>query len=330
MIKRTRYHIAEEMQRLCASLKLDAGNILRRAGLPRDYFDHEDRGLFPHQIFALWDATTQESKDPNLPVTMGKMLAHGAFSSLVLAFTCSKNVAMGFERIALFKPLIGPIMLQPAKTADAFTVTVKSTEPGLELPKLCAAMDLVFFVELIRTTTAEHVVPIRATVPKLTDALACVEDHIGTQISVGPEVCLEFEPTVADLRLITENPSLWSYFEQDLTRRLDAQNQAAKMSTRVKSALYELLPSGQSSADATCAHLHLSKRSLQRHLKAEGTSFQSVLDATRSELSLHYLRKDDLSVEEISYLLAYRDPNSFYRAFQSWTGMTPAQARQSG
>jgi AraC-like DNA-binding protein len=25
--------------------------------------------------------------------------------------------------------------------------------------------------------------------------------------------------------------------------------------------------------------------------------------------------------------LAYRDPNSFYRAFQDWTGMTPAQAR---
>ena len=49
--------------------------------------------------------------------------------------------------------------------------------------------------------------------------------------------------------------------------------------------------------------------------------------ATRSELAVSYLSKDELSVEEISHLLAYREPNSFYRAFQSWTGMTPLEAR---
>ena len=42
---------------------------------------------------------------------------------------------------------------------------------------------------------------------------------------------------------------------------------------------------------------------------------------------MHYLKRADMSVQEISYLLAYRDPNSFYRAFQGWTGMTPGEAR---
>jgi AraC-like DNA-binding protein len=32
---------------------------------------------------------------------------------------------------------------------------------------------------------------------------------------------------------------------------------------------------------------------------------------------------------EISYLLGYEDPNSFFRAFSSWTGETPEQARAS-
>ncbi len=40
-----------------------------------------------------------------------------------------------------------------------------------------------------------------------------------------------------------------------------------------------------------------------------------------------YLSNRDLNTEEISFLLAFRDPNSFYRAFQDWTGMTPLQAR---
>lgn len=30
---------------------------------------------------------------------------------------------------------------------------------------------------------------------------------------------------------------------------------------------------------------------------------------------------------EISFLLAYEDPSSFYRAFRAWTGQTPEQAR---
>ena len=52
-----------------------------------------------------------------------------------------------------------------------------------------------------------------------------------------------------------------------------------------------------------------------------------MLDTTRADLSMHYLRHGKMSVEEISFLLAYRDPNSFYRAFHGWTGMTPAEAR---
>jgi len=43
---------------------------------------------------------------------------------------------------------------------------------------------------------------------------------------------------------------------------------------------------------------------------------------------MNYLLRGELSVEEISHLLAYREPNSFYRAFRGWTGMTPVQARR--
>jgi AraC-like DNA-binding protein len=36
-----------------------------------------------------------------------------------------------------------------------------------------------------------------------------------------------------------------------------------------------------------------------------------------------------MSAGEISFLLGYDDPRSFYRAFQSWTGLTPQLARVS-
>ena len=188
-------------------------------------------------------------------------------------------------------------------------------------------MDLVFFVELIRTTTAEHVVPLSASLPDLPPEAKDIETHLGIRLTRGRTVSLTISRDDAERRLVTENPNLWAVFETDLKRKLEAQTGSTPTADRLRDALYEMLPSGQSSVEAACQKLHLSKRSLQRHLQREGSSFQKVLDATRSELSLHYLRMDNISIEEISYLLAFRDPNSFYRAFHNWTGMTPAQAR---
>ena len=65
----------------------------------------------------------------------------------------------------------------------------------------------------------------------------------------------------------------------------------------------------------------------QQSLKNEGVSFQSVANSTREELARHYLKSPGISGAEISYLLGYEDPNSFFRAFSSWTDETPDQAR---
>lgn len=66
-----------------------------------------------------------------------------------------------------------------------------------------------------------------------------------------------------------------------------------------------------------------------RRLGAEGESYQTLLNATRANLASHYLKSKDLSGGEISFLLGYANPNSFFRAFHAWTGKTPEQARAS-
>ena len=56
-------------------------------------------------------------------------------------------------------------------------------------------------------------------------------------------------------------------------------------------------------------------------------NFQSVLNNTREELARHYLKNSAMTGAEISFLLGFEDPNSFFRAFHNWTGETPEQAR---
>lgn len=329
MQPRTKYYIAEEMKHLATSLGLSPQSILRRSGLPEDYFDNEDPGLFAKQMFALWDSAEKEYAGEDLPILLGQSLAGENSGSIILAFRCSHTVAEGFDRIALFKPLAGPFQISPRQTADGFTVSVKSSIPTLPLPNLITTMDIVFFVELVRKTTGEHVIPIAATLPTKTPSTALIENYVGCPISTGNETTVTFEANVANLPLITENDALWAYYEKDLNRKLEAHSKNTPTSDRLRATLHKMLPSGNHTSDYACQRMGLSKRTLQRQLAAEGTTYQKVLDTTRSELSLHYLRKHDMSVEEVSYLLAFRDPNSFYRAFQNWTGMTPSQARKS-
>jgi AraC-like DNA-binding protein len=74
--------------------------------------------------------------------------------------------------------------------------------------------------------------------------------------------------------------------------------------------------------------LGISRSTLQRSLREEGTSYQAVLDATRRDMAIRYLTKTTLRADEIASVLAYRDANSFSRSFRRWTGQAPVAFRE--
>jgi AraC-like DNA-binding protein len=71
--------------------------------------------------------------------------------------------------------------------------------------------------------------------------------------------------------------------------------------------------------------LHQSTSTLQRRLRQEGTSYQSLLDEIRRELALDYLRDGKHSIADVAFLLGFSDQSNFTRAFRRWTGTTPRQ-----
>ena len=73
--------------------------------------------------------------------------------------------------------------------------------------------------------------------------------------------------------------------------------------------------------------LGISERTLQRRITDEGTSFRQLLNETRHEFVRQYLGNASVEITEAAFLVGYEDPNSFYRAFRSWEGKTPAEWR---
>jgi AraC-like DNA-binding protein len=92
--------------------------------------------------------------------------------------------------------------------------------------------------------------------------------------------------------------------------------------------LMPILHTGDIRAAAAAKSFGVSRQTLFRKLKAEGTTFERVLDELRHRLALDYLSGRKASVNETAYLVGFSEPAAFSRAFKRWTGMSPRDARR--
>lgn len=101
------------------------------------------------------------------------------------------------------------------------------------------------------------------------------------------------------------------------------------MRARVESLLIPILHTGAASIDTIASKLAVGRHTLFRRLRAEGVTFELVLDELRHKMALHYLAGGRVSVSEAAYLVGFSDPAAFSRAFKRWTGSSPARFRGS-
>ncbi len=304
-------------------------NVLRRAGLPKDLFTTSGQQITIEQFFALWEGIEAESDNALLlPLELGRVISLEAFDVPLFAATCSPNLNVAARRFALHKKLIGPQRLSVSQ-APTETVLGFDWPDDLSPPWTVSATELVFWVALARLTTRAQIRPIRATVAELPDSEVAdaYREYLGVSMTKGPGYSVVFTAEDASRPFLTANDAMWEFFEPELRRRLSELEEATSTEERVRAALLELLPAGQASTTAVARELAMSSRTLQRRLRDEGKTFQGILDETRESLAVHYLSASDMAPAEISFLLGYEDPRSFYRAFSSWTGKTPQVVR---
>ena len=133
---------------------------------------------------------------------------------------------------------------------------------------------------------------------------------------------------LADELLAGGNPELALLNDKVVTRRL-ANIDRNDIVARVRSVLLDLLPLGHVSDDLTAEALHMSVRTLHRKLVEVDSSFRALLVEIRRDLAEQYILDNSLTLTEISLLLGFSEPSSFSRAFKSWTGTAPSEARQA-
>jgi AraC-like DNA-binding protein len=111
---------------------------------------------------------------------------------------------------------------------------------------------------------------------------------------------------------------------EQLLRELEG---AATARGEVEKLVLPILHTGEVGVDAIAEKLGVSRQTLYRNLKAEGVTFEQVLDELRHRMALHYLSGKKTSLNDIAYLVGFADPTSFSRAFKRWTGKSPSEYR---
>jgi AraC-like DNA-binding protein len=101
------------------------------------------------------------------------------------------------------------------------------------------------------------------------------------------------------------------------------------LSGRVRRMMVEHLGETTLTPETAARALAVSRRTLNRRLADEGTSFRNILDDVRREFACALLQDRSLSIADVSLFLEYSEPAAFNRSFRRWTGQTPRAFRSA-
>jgi len=101
-----------------------------------------------------------------------------------------------------------------------------------------------------------------------------------------------------------------------------------KLLQQVHRAVRAMLLQGHHAGDDVARMLAMHRRTLNRRLKAEGTTFQRVLDGVRFSVACELLSMSEISLDDVAATLGYAAVSPFMRAFARWAGTTPGTWRR--
>lgn len=303
-------------------------DVLRRAGLAEDIFIHKTPTVTPADFMRFMDAAGSLITDPQIPIKIASADQIETFSPPIFAAYCSKDGRTCIDRLGRYKKLMGP--MRYIVTEDSETIRVEiTTECFAEpIPQFLTEVEIVFLINVLRQATKEEITPMIILMQQPVSDSEFLR-FVGCSVQKSDHNVIVYRLSDMEIPFITQNDAMWDYFEPELKRRLSELEEGDSFGVRVRTVLTELLPGGRSGIDDVSKKLGISKRTLQRRLAEENSSFHKELNQTRELLAKHYIRDTGMNSSDIAYLLGYQEHNSLLRAFSHWTGMSITEYRKT-
>ncbi len=313
---------------------LEAYGVDPRAVIDARLYRPGDDSLAARRVsFADYDDALQRAfravDDPALAVRSARYLHPSHLGSLGHAWLSSPSLRSAMQRFARLARMFNE---QAQFTLEELPGRVRlEYRMLLPLSEADAVGDahVASLLQLCRMNYGPVLQPVEVTLTRPAPAdPAPWLDYYGPVVRFGQSSnSLSLSAADADTPLTGSNPELMAIHEDVIERylmKLDRDN----VVNRLRLGLIEELPSGRVTEDDMARRLHMSKRTLHRKLRENDQTYRTILGQVRQDLARRYVRDRDFSMTEIAFLLGYNDTSAFSRAFKTWFGRSPTEARE--
>jgi AraC-like DNA-binding protein len=136
------------------------------------------------------------------------------------------------------------------------------------------------------------------------------------------------KPQALDYKVVYGCASTYELLKRQANADLEKVRMGLNFSEKVARVITPLLNGSTPTLDQVAEQLSMAPWTVRRKLVDEGVTFQQVLNNTRRDLAVSYVKDTAFTLGEIAYLLGFGSPTAFQRAFKRWMGVAPGIYRQ--
>jgi AraC-like DNA-binding protein len=255
----------------------------------------------------------------------------------MLGYLClsSDNLGEVLDRISRFSELmwggITILITRAANTATIRWVVPEGMPTQSPMVQLSHETGLASLVTLMRQLCEAPVSPVAVEMGgPAPDHVELYEQFFRCPVTFGaPAASFSFASRDLALPVRMGSSDLREYAERQAGARLGALARNDAFLTALHMVLVRALHEGKPTIPRVTQVMGLSRMTLHRRLEERGFSFREFLDKTRLELARMYLADPQLTLTEITWMLAFSEQSAFSRSFKRWTGSSPFAYRRT-
>jgi AraC-like DNA-binding protein len=311
----------------------DPGTLLKKTGIDRAALSLGSRIPVASQI-AFLDLVGRALEDDWIGLTLASDFDLREMGLLYYVAASSGSLGEALQRLERYVQLGNEALVVRIRKGSVCRIGLSYTQLPRYRDRHQMELFAVSLLRMCRQLVGQRIMPLSTSFTHhrsgdLRDVRRLFGDDVRFD-AADDEICLE--GTLLDAPVTSADPFLNDIMvkscEEALARR---SSNVSALRTRVENAIAPMLPHREASASAVARQLGMSERTLARRLKAEGTTFEKILDELRRELAIRYLAERDLPMSQIAWLLGYNSPSALTHACRRLTGKSPsAHRRDSG
>lgn len=298
--------------------------LLAAAGIPRFALEEPSFRIRVDQELAFIRAALAQLVVPEAGLLVGQRYTLALFGVLGLAASCAPTMRELFRMVPTFPELSwGAIGLSVWRAGETEFVAFHPNAEVGDLGSFFVERDTAATLALFRQNLGAATTPVRVRFahPPPRDVRA-YEAYFGCPVRFGDEANEIHFTRELWLRAPPQaNPMAYRFYANQCRRLGDILREPLSYADVVRGRLRAATPIP--ALEEVVASLHLTRRTLQRRLDEEGTSFSALLAEVRLERAQELMRRSGMGLAQMARELGFSDPSALSRAFKAWTGQPP-------